>query len=156
MTNADAYADADPTPPPAPVDNPYLVGNYRPVAVEMTVETPLRIDGALPPALEGLLVRNGPNPARVPDPARYHWFSGDGMVHAIELAGGRAVSYRNRFVRTRRLAKAIGTRPPAGPREAIDGPANTHVIWHAGRLLALVESGFPHRLTTDLETVCVE
>ena len=64
--------------------------------------------------------------------------------------------YRNRWVRTRKLAGEIGTKPPRGPLEPLDGPANTHVVWHGGRLLALVESGFPHRLTTGLETVAVE
>jgi carotenoid cleavage dioxygenase len=31
--------------------------------------------------------------------------------------------------------------------------ANTHVLEHAGRLLALVESGFPYELTPELDTV---
>ena len=136
--------------------NPYLEGNFAPVLDERTVEVPLPVEGAIPPALEGLLLRNGPNPAVVPDPDRYHWFTGDGMVHAVELREGAAVSYRNRWVRTRRLAAEVGTPPPRGPSEALDGPANTHVLWHGGRLLALVESGFPHRLSTDLETLAVE
>jgi len=138
------------------VTNPYLVGNFAPVTEELTVERPLAVDGAVPPALEGLLVRNGPNPVSVADPESYHWFGGDGMVHAVELRDGGAVSYRNRWVRTRKLAAEAGTAPPRGPQEPITGPANTHVIWHGGQLLALVESGFPHRLTTDLDTVCVE
>ncbi|HVX21804.1 MAG TPA: carotenoid oxygenase family protein [Acidimicrobiales bacterium] len=136
--------------------NPYLTGNFAPVAEELTVDRPLPVDGAVPPVLEGLLVRNGPNPVAVDDPDGYHWFSGDGMVHGVELRDGQAVSYRNRWVRTRKLAAEIGSRPPRGPQEPIDGPANTHVVWHGGKLLALVESGFPHRLTTGLETVCVE
>lgn len=136
--------------------NPYLEGNYAPVAEELTVEAPLPMEGSIPPGLEGLLVRNGPNPATTPDPETYHWFTGDGMVHGIELRAGRALSYRNRWVRTRKLARARGTRPPRGPEEAIDGPANTHVVWLGGKLLALVESGFPHRLTVELATRCVE
>ena len=139
-----------------PDDNPYLIGNFAPVTEELTVERPLAVDGAIPPVLEGLLVRNGPNPVAVDDPAAYHWFSGDGMVHAVELRDGQALSYRNRWVRTRKLAAAAGTPRPPGPPEPIDGPANTHVVWHGGRLLALVESGFPHRLTTELATVCVD
>ena len=138
------------------VANPYLRGNFAPVGVELTVEQPLPVDGAIPPALEGMLLRNGPNAAVPPDPARYHWFSGDGMVHAIELREGRAVSYRNRWVRTRKLSGEIGTPAPRGPIEPIDGPANTHVIAHGGRILALVESGFPHRLSPELATLCIE
>lgn len=135
-------------------ENPYLEGNFAPVHEERTVERPLPVEGAIPPVLEGLLVRNGPNPAIVSDP--YHWFGGDGMVHAVELRDGQALSYRNRWVRTRKLAAEMGTTPPRGPIEPIDGPANTHVIWHGGRLLALVESGFPHRLSTELATLEVE
>ena len=138
------------------VDNPYLQGNFAPVTAELTVERPLAVDGAIPPALEGLLLRNGPNPAVVEDPARYHWFAGDGMVHAVELRDGQAVSYRNRWVRTRQLAAETGTRAPRGPLEPIDGPANTHVIAHGGRILALVESGLPHRLSPELATQRVE
>jgi carotenoid cleavage dioxygenase-like enzyme len=33
------------------------------------------------------------------------------------------------------------------------GHANTHVIEHAGRIMALVESSFPHVLTPELDTV---
>ncbi len=140
----------------APVANPYLEGNFAPVGVELTVDRPLPVDGAIPPALEGMLVRIGPNPAVAPDPARYHWFSGDGMVHAVELANGQAVGYRNRWVRTRKLSAEVGSAAPRGPVEPIDGPANTHVISHGGRILALVESGFPHRLSPEMATVCVE
>jgi carotenoid cleavage dioxygenase-like enzyme len=136
--------------------NPYLQGNYAPVAAELDVAVPLEVDGAIPPMLEGLLLRNGPNPAVVSDPHRYHWFSGDGMVHAIELRGGQAIRYQNRWVRTRRLAHEIGTVPPRGPKEPINGPANTHVVSHAGKILALVETGFPHRLSSDLDTLGVE
>jgi carotenoid cleavage dioxygenase len=134
------------------MDNPYLSGNFAPVTEERTEEHELEIDGVIPPDLDGQLLRNGPNPAVVPaDQSQYHWFSGDGMIHAIALDGGRAVSYRNRWVRTRKLAAECGTTPPKGPSEPLDGPANTHVIRHAGRTLALVESGFPHALSPDLE-----
>ncbi len=136
--------------------NPYLEGNYAPVGAEQTVQRVLPVDGAIPPALQGTLFRNGPNPVQVPDPGQYHWFAGDGMVHAVELRDGQAVSYTNRWVRTRRLSAEIGTQVPKGPVEPINGPANTHIVWHAGRLLALVESGLPHLLSTDLDTLAVE
>jgi carotenoid cleavage dioxygenase len=132
--------------------NPYLEGNFAPVLEERTDEHDLETTGVVPPDLEGRLLRNGPNPVTVPpDPADYHWFLGDGMVHAVSLAGGRATGYRNRWVRTRRLAGQVATVPPKGPREPVDGPANTHVIRHAGTTLALVESGFPHALSPGLD-----
>jgi carotenoid cleavage oxygenase len=132
--------------------NPYLEGNFAPVLEERTDDHDLEVTGVVPPDLEGRLLRNGPNPVSVPaDPADYHWFTGDGMLHAITLGGGRATGYRNRWVRTRQLAGAVGTPRPKGPTEPLDGPANTHVIRHAGTTLALVESGFPHAVSPELD-----
>ncbi|TMD01049.1 MAG: carotenoid oxygenase family protein [Chloroflexi bacterium] len=59
--------------------NPYLEGRYAPVADELTVDT-LEVVGTLPEELDGVYVRNGPNPRFAP-PGRYHWFDGDGMLH---------------------------------------------------------------------------
>ncbi len=132
--------------------NPYLEGNFAPVLEERSDDHDLEVTGVVPPDLEGRLLRNGPNPVATPaDPADYHWFTGDGMIHAIGLAGGRATGYRNRWVRTRQLSTKVATVPPKGPSEPVDGPANTHVIRHAGTTLALVESGFPHALSPDLD-----
>ncbi len=50
-----------------------------------------------PTALTGTYVRTGPNPA---SGTSDHWFFGDGMVHGVRLAGGKAEWYRNRFVQT--------------------------------------------------------
>ncbi|MGH9089742.1 MAG: carotenoid oxygenase family protein [Acidimicrobiales bacterium] len=119
---------------------------------EQTVERPLDTEGAVPPVLDGLLVRNGPtgyaDGATGPD--------ADGMVHALELRAGAAVGYRSRWVRTRRLAGVAGTTPARGPAQAVDGPANIHVVWHGGRLLALDGQGLPHLLSPRLDTVGVE
>ncbi len=132
--------------------NPYLEGNFAPVFEERTDDHELEVTGVVPPDLEGRLLRNGPNPVSVPsDPSDYHWFTGDGMLHAVSLAGGRATGYRNRWVRTRKLAGQVATPRPNGPSEPVDGPANTHVIRHAGTTLALVESGFPHAVSPDLD-----
>jgi carotenoid cleavage dioxygenase-like enzyme len=111
--------------------NPYLEGNFAPVLEERTDERDLEVTGVVPPDLDGRLLRNGPNPVSTPvDPSDYHWFSGDGMIHAISLTGGRATGYRNRWVRTRSLATKVATVPPKGPSEANAGPANTPVIRH--------------------------
>jgi carotenoid cleavage oxygenase len=134
------------------VPNPYLVGNFSPVLDERSDDHELPVTGVIPPDLDGRLLRNGPNPLVVPhDDTRNHWFSGDGMIHAISIADGRATGYRNRWVRTRRLAAALGTPRPPGPEEPVDSPANTHVVRHAGTTLALAESGLPHAISDDLE-----
>src|SRR5688572_15703434 len=134
--------------------NPYLEGNFGPVREELTV-TELEGTGAIPAQLDGRYLRNGPNPVVDPDPATYHWFMGSGMVHGIRLRDGRAEWYRNRWVRSANVSKALGESPRPGPVFAgFDFSANTNVIGHAGRTFAIVEAGArPYELTDDLETV---
>ncbi|MHB1723797.1 MAG: carotenoid oxygenase family protein [Acidimicrobiales bacterium] len=133
-------------------ESPYLHGNFAPVLEERSEDHELPVTGSIPPDLDGRLIRNGPNPAVVPpDESEYHWWAGDGMVHAISIGGERATGYRNRWVRTRALASRLGTPAPRGPSEPVDGPANANVIRHAGRTLALSESGFPLALSAGLD-----
>jgi carotenoid cleavage dioxygenase len=135
----------------AEVELPFhLRGNYAPVPQEVTAER-LPVKGAIPRALSGLYLRNGPNPKRG---SSAHWFVGDGMVHGVRLENGRAAWYRNRWVRTRMLEN------PELPFVQEDGGvdrtavvANTNVIGHAGRIYALVENGFPTELSRELETL---
>src|SRR5947209_9325287 len=77
--------------------NPYLLGPHAPTHEEVTLAN-LEVEGEIPDDLNGVYVRNGPNPQHEPQ-GRYHWFDGDGMVHAVHFADGCA-SYRNRWVRT--------------------------------------------------------
>jgi carotenoid cleavage dioxygenase len=136
------------------VTNPYLQGNYAPVLEEVTA-TDLAVTGSLPAELCGRYLRNGPNPVMPPDPAGYHWFTGDGMVHGIRLRDGRAEWYRNRWVRSATVAQALGEEPKPGPVHAdMDFAPNTNAIGHAGRTFAIVESGsLPYELTDELETL---
>jgi len=142
---------------PFPTDSPFLLGNYAPWPLEGEIHD-LPIAGELPRELEGTLWRNGPNPQFAPR-GRYHWFDGDGMVHAFRFRDGRA-SYRNRWVRTARfgreraageslfggLANMAGGDPRLLQTPTAGATANTNIVWHAGRLLALVESSAPHAL----------
>jgi carotenoid cleavage dioxygenase len=135
----------------APADLPFhLQGNYAPVREELT-EFDLRVEGAIPPGLRGLYVRNGPNPRSGTSP---HWFFGDGMVHGVRIENGKAAWYRNRWVRTRPFedenAELIG---PDGTVDHNVAVANTNIIGHAGRIFALVESSFPTELTGELDTL---
>lgn len=126
----------------------YLTGAFEPVTDEIDAFD-LPVTGALPPELCGRYLRNGPNPLPGRDPG--HWFVGHGMVHGIRLRRGRAEWYRNRWVRTAQLAG----KPVVG-LTGVDrtvSPGNTHVISHAGRLLALAENGMPHELSPELETL---
>ncbi|HEX4433846.1 MAG TPA: carotenoid oxygenase family protein [Acidimicrobiales bacterium] len=134
--------------------NPYLEGNYAPVLEEVTA-TDLPVTGRLPEALSGRYLRNGPNPATAPEHSTYHWFTGDGMVHGIRLRGGRAEWYRNRWVRSAEVARALGEEPrPGAVHAGMDFAPNTNVIGHAGRTFAIVEAGArPYELSSELETI---
>jgi carotenoid cleavage dioxygenase len=81
--------------------NPYLAGVYAPVHDEISADD-LQVIGEIPRDLNGVYLRNGPNP-RFAAPGRYHWFDGDGMVHAVHFEDGTA-RYRNRWVRTKAFA----------------------------------------------------
>lgn len=134
--------------------NPYLTGNFAPVRSEDDFE--LTVRGEIPKGLRGTLYRTGPNPQFDPV-GDYHWFAGDGMVHAFEVEDGK-VSYRNRWVRTpkwtlenqagRALFGSFGnpatTDPSAVGKDS--GAANTNIVAHAGRLLALEEGHMPFEM----------
>lgn len=74
----------------------------------------LTVDGVIPPELDGLYVRNGPN-ALGPIASNLHYFSGQGMVHGVRLREGRALWYRNRVVRAGRAPELLGEPDPGGP-----------------------------------------
>ena len=128
-------------------------GPFAPVTEEVTAFD-LPVTGTLPMELSGRYLRNGPNPIGLDD-AGAHWFLGAGMVHGVRLRDGRAEWYRNRWVRSRDVAAALGETWAGGPEhDGRDFPANTHVLSHGGRTLATVESGpLPYELTDELETV---
>jgi carotenoid cleavage dioxygenase-like enzyme len=130
-------------------DTNYLTGGYAPVEHELDSAELVLLEGELPANLHGVFARNSSNPRfRPPEP--YHWFDGDGMIHAVRFADGRA-TYSNRFVRTDGLAQdeAAGgathtgllSRPRAADLARPGGPykntANTDLLAWNGQLLAL-------------------
>jgi carotenoid cleavage dioxygenase-like enzyme len=127
-------------------------GYTAPVAIEVE-GFDLPIEGALPPELVGRFVRNGPNPR--PGHPSVHPFLSDGMLHGVRLENGRAAWYRNRWVRTRSFNGETTYRQPNGTLDFTAATANTSVVAHAGQLLALVESSFPYRIGSELETLGV-
>ena len=141
-------------------DNKFLQGNFAPWRLEGHAPD-LEIEGKLPRELNGTYYRNGPNPAYEPS-GRYHWFDGDGMIHAITLEDGRAC-YRNRWVASAGLAEErnagratfdglLDMKPTEMPRFKNTG--NTNIVWHAGKLLALMEAALPTALVPcTLDTI---
>lgn len=131
--------------------HPYLSGVHTPIPDERSLEG-LRVDGVIPPQLNGVYARIGPNPY-APNPDGYHWFTGDGMVHGVRLEGGRAAWYRNRYIRSRALEAAGGPAAAPGPRRGITDLVNTNIISFAGEILAISEvSAYPAALDGGLET----
>jgi carotenoid cleavage dioxygenase-like enzyme len=138
--------------------NAYLAGNFAPVRTEDDLE--LTVTGEIPAGLRGALYRIGPNPQFEPRDPNHHWFAGDGMVHGFYLADGKA-TYRNRYVRTPRweLEHAAGrslfgtfgnpmtTEPAVMGQDS--GVANTNIVWHARRLMALEEGHAPFEMAPD-------
>ena len=146
-------------------DSPFLKGNYAPVHDEIALDR-LEVVGEIPDGLDGMYVRNGPNP-QFPPKGNYHWFDGDGMLHGVLLRDGRA-SYRNRYVRTagweaeKKAGKALWGGLASVPdltklarnEPLFKNAANTALAWHDGKLLALWEGGEPHLVRVPgLETV---
>lgn len=149
---------------------PYLQGNYAPVDKESDfTNEELTVEGKVPDKLVGAFMRDGANVAFQPNHYVYP-LDGDGMVHAVYFENGK-VHYRNRWVETshlkterqfgRTIYGSVGKLLEV-PQEVIDAggepnpirnTANTNVLYHGGKLLAMWEGGFPHLLNNDLSTV---
>ncbi len=154
-----------------PGENPFLRGVFGPIGREITADA-LEVIGEIPGDLFGVYLRNGPNPIFQPR-GRYHWFDGDGMIHAIHFERGKA-SYRNRWIRTdgfrneQQAGHAVWSglmdRPdPSAPKGAgsdgwLKDTANTDVVFHNGYALALwYQCGLPYKVDArTLETLGVE
>mgnify|MGYP003630713596 CR=1 FL=1 len=151
--------------PKAPFGHAYgemITGPFAPVPDE-SVLTDLPVEGEIPADLNGVYLRNGPNPRFEPQGA-YHPFDGDGMIHAAEFRNGKVV-YRNKWVRSEGWLEddAAGEETHWGIRQTLKGrtdmvladAANTDVLGHAGYAVATwYLSGKPHIIDPiTLETI---
>jgi len=150
-------------------ENYFLSGNYAPVSEEHVAED-LTVIGEVPADLEGYFMRIGPNPVFVANPAAYHIFDGDGMIHQIDFGGGKA-TYRNRFVDTKGLRlerekgswiwkgmtetmadMAAGTPPPS--EGMMKDLVNTAMVFHNDTFYGLMEGGTPHEMSLpNMDTI---
>ncbi|XVE59696.1 hypothetical protein DITRI_Ditri05aG0066800 [Diplodiscus trichospermus] len=157
-------------------------GNSAPVE-EMEPTSCQVIEGELPVSLNGVYIRNGPNP-KLQARRALHLFEGDGMLHSLRLSNGRA-TYCNRYVKTYKYMLEQNAGFPIVPnmlsglhglldivrflmviqriitghldiRKGI-GVANTSLAFVSGKLLALCESDLPYIVTLtqhgDIETL---
>ncbi|MFH8337634.1 carotenoid oxygenase family protein [Streptomyces sp. AM6-12] len=146
----------------------HLTGRFAPVTEEVDA-VDLAVTGELPKELDGVYLRNGPNPRFTPIGSYLYPLDGDGMIHGVWLSDGRA-RYRNRFVRTpamiaeekagRALWGGLESMILPGADEVGDVLAHTfkplpdiNVVRYAGRLLALAESDCPYRMSPELDTL---
>ncbi len=144
-----------------------LEQSYKDVDDEL--DRDLTVRGELPAALNGVYFRNGPGKLGVGEQRYDHPFDGDGMIARFDFDGRGGVHYRNRFVRTKEwrderdagemLYRGFGSQLPGGAmrnafKMRFKNAANTAVVWHGGRLMALWEGGLPHTLDpVTLETL---
>lgn len=152
-------------PPYALPDNKYLDDPvYGPTydaeatrVVDTNVSVPAFLAG-------GRFLRNGPNPVVKAHP--YHWFDGDGMLFAVDF-GATSVALTHRWLRTPLLKsrndsrtmssfladlqypwRAVGAvwsmvRSTIAGRALNATTANTALLFHDGRLYALMEAAHP-------------
>eukprot|EP00002_Diphylleia_rotans_P033650 TRINITY_DN7172_c0_g4_i1.p1 TRINITY_DN7172_c0_g4~~TRINITY_DN7172_c0_g4_i1.p1 ORF type:complete len:527 (+),score=120.95 TRINITY_DN7172_c0_g4_i1:58-1638(+) len=160
------------------VASPYLEGNYGPVSTEHAAVPLQVVEGEIPKDIDGMFVRNGPNPQFAPIWG-HHWFDGDGMTHGVRVSKGKAY-YTNKYVRTEKFLRenkaGKALRFGLGDfgsvwiffRFLVEGvverlglkifpnlcTANTSVKYHAGRFFSLVEASPPtHQTLPSLHTV---
>ncbi len=141
---------------------PHLTGSYAPMSDELVL-TDLPVEGEIPSDLNGVYLRNGPNPRFEPK-GSYHIFDGDGMLHAGQFRNGE-FTYRNKYVQTADAMKNLdaGEELFWGVRNSVkdskDQPmadvSNTDVIGHGGKALtSWYLAGIPHIIDPiTLETV---
>ena len=132
--------------------NPRLIG-FETARAEEFAAPLTTLSGRLPPEFTGVLWRNGPAEHERYGHRYGHWFDGDGMVQAFTFTG-TGVAHRARILNTpkrrretqagRRILPTFATLPPdpapvLGPNNM--NAANTAMLAHGGRLMALWEGG---------------
>lgn len=126
----------------------WLKDNFAPV-FEETSTTDLKVLGEIPRELNGRLLRNGANPK---SGWSDHWFLGDGMLHGVEIREGSANWYKNRYVKTPMFLDP-NSDVMSSFGDMSRSTANTHVIHHAGKIMALEEGHWPFIIDEQLETI---
>lgn len=169
-------------------DHHFWNNNYKPVP-EMAPTTNLRVTGSIPECLNGEFMRVGPNPRYLPL-GGYHWFDGDGMIHGLKMKNGRATYVARYVQTTRLLQeerygapkflkvgdlkgmrgfycvalevlrKMLGVLQSGFEGAIFEGNANTALVYHNNKILALQEGDKPYVIKVmedgDLETVGLE
>jgi carotenoid cleavage dioxygenase-like enzyme len=122
--------------------------------------------------LTGSFLRIGPNPRYDFTNKPYHVFDGDGMIHSLKFHGGDSLTYCNKFIKTEAYEKdeqrnfsfsIMGEAAAITQTGNLEwtkytrepmGRANTALVSHNDRLLALFEQDVPYAIDpVSLETI---
>jgi len=146
-------------------DTPTFAGFNAPIRLEGEIFDLEVVEGEIPAALDGTWYRCGADFYFPPLHGDDVFVNGDGVVSAFEFRDGH-VDFRTRFVRTEKFVleraarKALfgAYRNPFSDDPSVAGKnrgtANTNIVWHGGRLLALKESARPVEIDpVTLETI---
>ncbi len=125
---------------------------YQPV--KETEQYELKVCGEIPKQLNGLLLRIGSNPIHVTQPRLFDWYLGDGMLHALELQNGQALSFKSTLLATDQVQYIKAQAQIEGFRRGAHDVVNTNIFAHAGLLWAVIEAGaFPICLDKQLNSL---
>jgi carotenoid cleavage dioxygenase len=135
----------------------FFINAWRPYKNEESFEI-TSIEGEIPKDIHGTLYRNGPS--QKIDPVQghqaLHLFDGDGLIHSYRIDDGH-VWYTGKYVRTPsfiaeqeegRFCFSCVNFAPENPSDKVPlrETANTNIVWHGGKLMALVENAWPYLL----------
>ncbi len=122
---------------------------------------PLRVEGRLPPELEGTLVRTGPGLYESFGRSVGHSFEADGAVTGVRLSGGKAEGAVRLIESDGLLEERLRGRPLFGSRASAlrrmsnavrrraKNTGNTSILAWQHRLFAMVESNKPMEISPD-------
>ena len=143
-----------------------MMERFGPVRFEAELRD-CEVEGEVPSGLDGGFYRVGPDFQYPPRFAHNIPFDGEGHVSLFRFANGH-VDYRSRYVRTQRFKAQADARralfgmyrnpysddPVVAAKKLSRGTANTQIVFHHGKLLALKEDSPPVAMDPNtLETL---
>jgi 8'-apo-carotenoid 13,14-cleaving dioxygenase len=134
----------------SPINLPFPKWNGREVGDEPAI-VGLKVQGTLPAGLSGRMLAIGPDIDHPLEAGSLE--TGDRIIHSVHLHAGRAVSYRNQWVKTDAVAHRRGVALPPEPRKSGADIVAGNIVGFGGSILALGDGSLAYELTPDLDTV---